>query len=42
MAGRNFFDKLERDIDLQKEYKKIESLVLNANNNSDFSLENVI
>lgn len=28
MGRKNFFEKLEREIDLQKEYEKIESLIL--------------
>lgn len=42
MGRRNFFDRLVRTLDFQKEYQKIESLVLQPHSLHGYSIENSI
>lgn len=42
MGRRNFFDRLVRTIDFQKEYQKIESLVLQPHSLHGYSIEDSI
>lgn len=39
MARKSFFERMEREIDLQKEYEKIENVILNENDYNHLTIE---